>query len=82
MNRRTLEAEARRHDVEVVIDRPARDEIDIELVAPEGQRFSGSSSHILVTHFYSDAAEGIAMAHRDLLENLPLEPCGEDCEEH
>lgn len=80
MNRRALEAEAKRHDVAVTIDRPRRDEIDIELMAPEGQRFSGSSGHVLVTHFYSDAAEGIAEAHRDLLANLPLEPCDEDCE--
>lgn len=80
MNKRVLERAAREAGVEVAIDRPRRDEIDIELLAPKGQRFSGTGGHILVTHYYSDAPMGIAAAHYDLLYNLPLEPCDEDCE--
>ncbi len=79
MNRRTLEAAAQRAGVSINIERLGRNEIHIHIDAPQGQRFSGTGGHMLVTHFYSDAPLGIEEAYRDLLAQLPMEPCDAIC---
>jgi hypothetical protein len=67
--------------IAIVIDRPRKGEIQIYLDSPPDQHFSGTGTHALSTHYYTDPDVGLDDAWADLVQCLPLEPCSEECEQ-
>lgn len=79
MDKRTFERQVAALDLGIKVNVEVlgykRQETEINVDAPRGSRFSGTGTHYLCGHWFSEPDMALEVAWLDLKENLPLEPC-------